>query len=124
MPSSQNHSCVTMRGCSLFQWSLMYNCVPATRTYRASRSNYFFMQILMISFVMGAIFLAFCIGRYLSTLFFLLLHQHRLSLAQYSLTSAESWPKTPIASFHLFLLLLNFPSLPILLIDKHDEMNE
>ena len=45
------------------QLTLMKNCVPAARPYRASKSNYFFMLILMISYALSIIILSYAIGR-------------------------------------------------------------
>ncbi|ELT96458.1 hypothetical protein CAPTEDRAFT_150917 [Capitella teleta] len=43
--------------------TLLKNCIPASRTYRASKSSYFFMSVLMVSFVLCAAAVAYAVGR-------------------------------------------------------------
>ena len=44
------------------QLTLMKNCVPAARPYRASKSNYFFMMVLLLSYILSLIVLDFLLG--------------------------------------------------------------
>ncbi|XP_013380167.1 transmembrane channel-like protein 7 isoform X2 [Lingula anatina] len=47
----------------LKKWSLMKNCIPASKPYRAARSNFFFMVVLLLGFAFTAVLpIGVCIG--------------------------------------------------------------
>ncbi|ESO89008.1 hypothetical protein LOTGIDRAFT_228950 [Lottia gigantea] len=57
---------ITMLKCFIIFYvkklSLIKNCVPTKRPYKASRSNSFFMTVLLISFILSAVPLGYMLG--------------------------------------------------------------